>query len=152
MGWNDLHLHQFLIDRTCYSLPYEDDLWQTSRPKNEAKFTLQDLEKKIQPRFQYIYDFGDDWIHQITVEKILPTEEGKPYPLVVTGRRACPPEDVGGIHGYMHLLEVLSNPEDEEYEEMADWLDMDFFDPALFGKEDIAVINETLNELFPQAK
>lgn len=152
MGWNDFHLHQFLIDRTCYSLPNEDDLWQISGSKNEAKFTLQDLEKKIQSRFQYIYDFGDDWIHQITVEKILPAEEGKSYPMLITGRRACPPEDVGGIHGYMHLQEVLSNPEDEEYEEMADWLDMDFFDPAQFGKEDIAVINETLNELFPQVK
>jgi yecA family protein len=152
MGWNDLHLHQFLIDQTCYSLPGEDDLWQTSRPKNEAKFTLQDLEEKIQPRFQYIYDFGDDWIHQITVEKILPPEEGKSTPLVITGRRACPPEDIGGMHGYMHLLEVLDNPEDAEYEEMTDWLNMDFFDPAQFGKEDIAVINATLAELFPQTK
>jgi yecA family protein len=152
MGWNDLHLHQFLIDRTCYSLPDEDDLWQTSRPKNEAKYTLQDLRKKIQPLFQYIYDFGDDWIHQITVEKVLPPEEGQASPVLITGRRACPPEDIGGIHGYMHLLEVLSDPENEEYEEMTDWLDMDFFDPAQFGQEDIAVINATLEELFPQAK
>ena len=152
MGWDDMHLHQFLIDRTCYSLPDEEDLWQTSRPKNEAKFTLQDLEKKIQPKFQYIYDFGDDWIHQITVEKILPPAEGQSSPVLITGRRACPPEDVGGIHGYMHLLEVLSDPEDEEYEDMTDWLDMDFFDPAQFGKEDIAVINATLAELFPKAK
>ncbi len=152
MGWNDLHLHQFLIDRTCYSLPGEDDFWQTSRPKNEAKYTLQDLKKKIQPQFQYIYDFGDDWIHQITVEKVLPPAEGKSSPVLVTGRRACPPEDIGGIYGYMHLLEVLSDPEDQEYEQMTDWLDMDFFDPAQFGKEDIAVINAALKELFPQAK
>jgi len=150
MGWSDQHMHQFLIDRTCYSLPGDDDLWQTSRPKNEAKYTLQDLDKKIQPRFQYIYDFGDDWIHQITVEKTLPAEAGKTVPKLITGRRACPPEDVGGIHGYMHLLEVLSDPEDEEYEAMTEWLDMDFFDPAQFGKEDIAVINASLAELFPK--
>jgi yecA family protein len=152
MGWNDLHLHQFLIDRTCYSLPDDNDLWQTSRPKNEAKYTLQDLRDKIQPRFQYIYDFGDDWIHQITVEKVLPLKDGDPCPVLITGRRTCPPEDVGGIYGYMHLLEVLSDPEDEEYEEMTDWLDMDFFDPAQFDKEDIAVINEELKEQFPQSK
>ncbi len=152
MGWNDLHLHQFLIDRTCYCLPDDDELWQTSRPKNEAKYTLQDLRDKIQPRFQYIYDFGDDWIHQITVEKVLPPKDGNSCPVMITGRRACPPEDIGGVYGYMHLLEVLSDPEDEEYEQMTDWLDMDFFDPAQFGKEDIAVINATLKELFPQAK
>jgi hypothetical protein len=52
----------------------------------------------------------------------------------------------------MHLLEVLSDPEDEEYEEMVDRLDLDFFDPAQFRKEDIAVINASLKELFPQVK
>ena len=152
MGWKDTHLHQFLIDRTCYNLPSEDDLYQTGRPKDETKFTLQDLEGKIQPGFQYIYDFGDDWIHQISVEKILPPKKGKTAPLLITGRRACPPEDVGGIHGYMHLLEVVNNPEDEEYEDMINWLGMDNFDPAQFDKENIAVINAKLNELFPQAK
>ncbi len=152
MGWTDSHLHQFLIDRICYCLPDDNDFWQTSRPKNEAKYTLQDLEKKIQPRFQYIYDFGDDWMHQITVEKILPAEEEKAVPVLITGRRACPPEDIGGIYGYMHLLEVLSDPEHEEYEEMTAWLDVDYFDPAQFGKEDIAVINAGLKELFSQAK
>ena len=152
MEWDDQHLHQFLIDRTCYSLPDGDDLWQASRPKNEAKFTLHALEKKIQPRFQYIYDFGDDWMHQISVEKILPPEEGKAYPVLITGRRACPPEDIGGIFQYNHILEVLSDPEGEEYEEVTSWLDMDFFDPAGFDKEDIAEINETLKKLFPQIK
>ncbi len=65
------------------------------------------LRKKFSHRFQYIYDFGDNWIHQITVEKILPPEEGKSFPVLITGRRACPPEDIGGIHHYMHILEVL---------------------------------------------
>jgi yecA family protein len=152
MGWIDSHLHQFLIDRTCYRLPDENDLWQTSRPKNEAKYTLQDLEKKIQPRFQYIYDFGDDWMHQITVENILPAGEGKSYPVLITGRRACPPEDIGGISRYLHLIDVLSDPENEEYDEMADILDVDFFDPAQFGKEDIAIINANLEEHFFKGK
>jgi yecA family protein len=152
MGWTDSHLHQFLIDRTCYCLPDEDDLWQTSRPKNEAKYTLHSLAKKIQPQFQYIYDFGDDWMHQITVEKVLALHEGASLPLLITGRRACPPEDIGGIYGYMHLIEVLGNPDHEEYKEMADRLDVDFFDPARFSKEDIAVINASLEELFRQVK
>ena len=152
MDWDDLHLHQFLIDRTCYSLPDEDDLWQTSRPKNETQYTLHDLDKKIQPRFQYIYDFGDDWVHQITVEKTLPLEEGKPYPVLITGRRACPPEDIGGIYYYMHVLDVLEDPEDEEYNEVTNRLDMDFFDPAQFDAGDIAEINTILQELFPEDK
>lgn len=152
MDWEDVHLHQFLIDRTCYCLPDKDDLWRTSRPKNEAKFTLYDLEKKIQPRFQYIYDFGDNWVHQIIVEKILPPEEGNPCPVLITGRRACPPEDIGGIHHYMHILKVLNNPGDEEYEEIINWLNFDFFDPAQFDKEDIAGINTILNKFWRKGK
>lgn len=151
MGWTDSHLHQFMIDRTCYNLPSEEDLYRTSRPKNESKYTLQDLEKKIQPTFQYIYDFGDDWIHQISVEKILPAGEGPSIPTVVTGRRACPPEDVGGIYGFMHMLEIVNDPEDEEYEEMTEWLGTDF-DPAEFGKEEVKEINAILEEVFGRKK
>lgn len=147
MGWSDSHLHQFLIDHTCYCLPEEEDSWRTSRPKDEAKFTLQALQEKILPGFQYIYDYGDDWLHQIVVEKILAPAEGKPYPLLLTGKRACPPEDSGGIAGLMHLLEVLANPKDESYEEIKDWLDEEY-DPARFGKEEIALINAVLEEMY----
>lgn len=152
MDWEDLHLHQFLIDRTCYSIPEEDEFWRSSRPKNEARYTLQDLEKKIEKGFQYIYDFGDEWIHQIAVEKIIPPEESKPFPVLLAGRRACPPEDIGGIHKYRHILEVLSKPDHEEYQKITSLLNMDFFDPAQFDKEDILEINATLEDLFPRSK
>lgn len=148
MGWTDSHLHQYIIDRTCYCLPDEDDeTFRTSRPKNEAKFTLQDLHDKILPGFQYIYDYGDDWLHQISVEKVLGPVEGKPYPVLLAGRRACPPEDIGGIPGFFHLLAVLDNPEDESIEEYRDWLDEEY-DPTRFGKEEIALINAVLEEMY----
>ena len=147
MGWTDSHLHQFLIDRTCYCMPDEDDAWRTSRPKDEAKYTLNDLEEKILPGFVYIYDYGDDWLHQIAVEKVLEPHEGKPYPILVTGKRACPPEDIGGIPGFQNLLEVLANPDDEEYDEFVEWLDEEY-DPARFGKEEIALINVVLEEIY----
>ena len=152
MDWEDLHLHQFLIDRTCYSIPVEDDLWQTSRPKNETHYTLHSLAEKIQPKFQYIYDFGDEWVHQISVEEIFPAEEGKPHPVLLAGRRACPPEDIGGIHQYLHVLEVLKDPENAEYAAMTEILNMDYFDPAQFDREDIIEINSLLQELLPPKK
>lgn len=147
MGWDDCHLHQFLIDRTCYCIPEDDDVLRTSSSKNEAKYTLQELEEKISPSFQYIYDYGDDWLHQIAVEKTLPNDEGKPYPVLIAGRRACPPEDSGGIHNYMRLMEVLNDPQDVEFQETIDWIGMDF-DPAKFSKEEMAIINVVLEELF----
>lgn len=148
MDWEDQHLHQFLIDRTCYSIPSDDDFRQTSRPKNEAHYTLHQLVDKIQPQFQYIYDFGDNWIHQITVEKVLPDEKGKPCPVLLAGQRACPIEDIGGIHNYMHILEVLKDREHEEYEEIAAMLNLDIFEPERFDQADIEEINSILQELF----
>jgi hypothetical protein len=124
-----------------------DDMEDSDGTKDEAHFTLQTLLNKILPGFQYIYDFGDDWLHQIAVEKVLGPEEGKPYPLLLTGKRACPPEDIGGIPGFLFLLEVLKNPEDEEYQEYKDWLDEEY-DPARFGKEEIALINAVLEEMY----
>ena len=148
MGWTDSHMHQFLIDRTFYSSPdIDDDMWDAEDTKNETKYTLKTLEKKILPGFQYIYDYGDDWLHRIAVEKVLRAEEGKAYPLLLAGKRACPPEDIGGIPGFLYLLEVLANPEAENYDEYRDWLDEEY-DPARFGKEEIALINAVLEEMY----
>ncbi|SJZ84122.1 pRiA4b ORF-3-like protein [Selenihalanaerobacter shriftii] len=56
------------------------------------------------------------------------------YPICVEGERACPPEDCSGIPGYQRILEILNNPDDEEYERIIEWLDEDYdpdyFDPS----------------------
>ncbi|MEM2135771.1 MAG: plasmid pRiA4b ORF-3 family protein [Candidatus Jordarchaeaceae archaeon] len=58
----------------------------------------------------YVYDFGDCWVHKVQLEKILPREEGVDYPRCIGGKRACPPEDCGGVWGYEELLEIIKNP------------------------------------------
>lgn len=147
MGWTDSHMHEFLIDGDRYCVPDPDDLSSDDSGENEAKFTLESLQDKILTGFLYVYDFGDDWLHTIAVEKVLPPDAGKDYPVLLTGKRACPPEDVGGVPGFLHLLEVLDNPEDEEYADLLDWLDEEY-DPARFGKEEIALINVVLEEVY----
>ncbi len=146
MGWYNRHLHQYLIDRTCYCPPETDDNWRTSRPNDENNYTIHQLADKLNPSFQYIYDYGDNWLHQIVIEKVLDPEEGKPYPLVVTGRRACPPEDAGGVPGYMEQLQILTDPEHENHKMVKGWLGRNF-DPARFGKTEIAAINKLLKNL-----
>jgi hypothetical protein len=88
---------------------------------SERRVKLSQVVRDEKARFVYEYDFGDDWLHQIVVEKILPPEEGKSYPVCLAGKRAAPPEDCGGIWGYYELLETLSNPDDPEYADMLEW-------------------------------
>lgn len=84
-------------------------------------------------RFEYEYDFGDDWQHEILFEGCLRAEEGARYPLCVEGERACPPEDVGGTYGYREYLEGMADPEHEQHESLMAWrgpFDPDKFDAA----------------------
>ena len=73
--------------------------------------------------FTYTYDFGDNWEHRVTIEKVL---EDYPhnYPQVVKFKGDCPPEDCGGIWGYYDCLDVISDPSNPEYEERLEWMEM----------------------------
>lgn len=84
--------------------------------------------------------FGDGWIHEITVEKIISPDPKMKYPHLVDGAHACPPENCGGIGGYGHLLGVLADPKDEQHERMLEWLEIESpadFNPKYFEKKDI---------------
>lgn len=72
--------------------------------------------------------------------KVLPIESSATHPICIAGKRACPPEDIGGIWGYKELLEVSNNPDHPEYENLMDWAGEDF-DPTEF---DIQAVNAKL--------
>jgi len=86
--------------------------------------------------FEYEYDFGDCWEHEIIVEKVMEPEAGIKYPRCLAGERACPPEDCGGPGGYEELLEVLDDPRHEDYEDYRGWAGEDF-DPERFDLEKV---------------
>ena len=67
---------------------------------------------------RYIYDYGDDWEHDIKLEKILISDPKSKYPLCTGGKRACPPEDCGGVWGYYDFLEIIMDPSHERYEDI----------------------------------
>lgn len=68
-----------------------------------------------------MYDFGDNWTHQLTVEKIVSAEAGVRYPRCVAGQGACPPEDVGGPWGYEEFQAALTDPSHPEHDERLEW-------------------------------
>ncbi|MGR8999574.1 MAG: plasmid pRiA4b ORF-3 family protein [Gammaproteobacteria bacterium] len=139
MGWTDSHLHQFIANNVFYGIPDDDFDMEI---EDESKYKLSQLLKKEKDSIKYEYDFGDSWEHKILLEKILPFDSKTPLPVCIKGKRACPPEDCGGIWGYEELLQTISDPNHPEHADMLEWLGGEF-DPEEFDLEDI---NEDLAE------
>jgi hypothetical protein len=122
MGWDDAHLHEFEVGDRRYGEPSDDD-WPGAEPTySESNIQLGKLVEQGQRGFRYVYDFGDGWEHDLVVERVLPIDPDQGYPVLVTGRRACPPEDCGGAFGYGRLLEALADPTNEEHRELTEWV------------------------------
>jgi hypothetical protein len=136
MGWTNSHLHHFKIRGKDYGDPVLLD-------ENFEEFDYSDSTttklNAILPRsgkrflFEYEYDFGDGWRHEVLFEGCLRAERGKRYPVCVERARACPPEDVGGTWGYEEYLEAMADPDHERHEEFLGWrgpFDPEAFDPV----------------------
>jgi hypothetical protein len=115
MGWESYHLHGFEIDGRDFGEPDPD--FDFRPVTSERRIKLGELGLAVGETFEYTYDYGDNWEHRIKVEKILPFDPAAKYPICVAGKRACPPEDCGGIWNYNDLRRLKSVPADE----LSDW-------------------------------
>jgi len=140
MGWENCHMHQFIIDGVRYGRPTSEDFDFGLEMETEDTVRLSQIApKKGRPfRFKYEYDFGDGWEHDVLFEGYPAVEPKSKYPLCLEGARSCPPEDVGGVGGYEDFLEALANPKHECHEEFMEWggnFDAEEFDPKIATKE-----------------
>ena len=94
-GWYDYHLRVFETVCGQFGSPDHDD--DVADQRDETAATLAQVAGAERVKVVYSYDFGDDWRHDIVVEKIIPAEPGVAYPRCTGGRRDAPPEDCGGI-------------------------------------------------------
>ncbi|MHB1326243.1 MAG: IS1096 element passenger TnpR family protein [Thermoleophilia bacterium] len=141
MGWIGGHLHGFRARNQFYGVP--DPEWGTQDMIDESTVRLSDIVSPRQKKFSYEYDFGDGWEHEALVEKVLEAEPGAVYPVCLTGRRACPPEDVGGIYGYYDFLEAIGDPGNPDHDDLLEWTGGEF-DPVAFDLEET---NEALKDV-----
>jgi hypothetical protein len=137
MGWLDSHLHMFNIDGREYSISDEDIWVDVDPPLPEESVVLADLAHAGVKRFEYWYDFGDSWHHDVVIEKIGPPKEGVFYPRCVAGRRACPPEDCGGLWGFADFTQAMADPRHPEHDELKEWYGGNF-DPEAFSAEEVS--------------
>jgi hypothetical protein len=140
MGWSNVHLHDFVIGKEFYGDPAVDNVLGF---KNECDYILGDLITDAGQVFTYEYDFGDDWEHEIKLEKITPQKRDLTVPFCVTGARACPPEECGGIWNYYKLLKILKDKSHPEFKQTREWFGYEF-DPEEFARDPI---NKSLSEL-----
>src|SRR5262249_37094874 len=84
--------------------------------------------------FDYVYDFGDDWHHVVLLEDRHVRSTGRITGIqCVAGENACPPEDVGGPHGYRNFLLALADPKHDQNAEYREWIGNRAFSPAEFN-------------------
>jgi hypothetical protein len=142
MGWGNYHLHQFTINDVSFIDPRIDED-ASSEFKDEANYSLDQVIPQEGVQFTYEYDFGDGWNHTLIIEKILSSEGGIFYPHCLEGKRACPPEDVGGAWGYEEFVKAIRDPFHDQHEHFLSWIGGEF-DPEAFDLEDI---NTQLREM-----
>ncbi len=138
-GWHGGHMHVF---ETAHG-----DFGRADRElghRADRAVTLEQVAPQVKDKIRYTYDFGDDWVHDIVVEKVLDPDPSTAYPRCTGGKRAAPPDDCGGIWGYEELVEVLADPAHPEHEERLQWLglaDASQFAPDAF---DLEAVNSRL--------
>jgi hypothetical protein len=148
MGWTNSHLYRFEAAGIQYWEPDPENDFYELHFEDARKTRLRKVVPREKARFTYEYDFGDSWEHEILLERVLPAEPGAQYPVCVAGKRACPPEDCGGIWGYAELLEIIRDPMHGEYERMMEWLGGSF-DPEKF---DLDKVNRSLRRFRQPSK
>lgn len=140
MGWLDYHLHAFLVRN-----PDTGQVDQIGIPEGPFEYDDEYLPgwevpieryfREPQDRADYEYDFGDEWQHEIVLEKIASRVPGKKYPMCLDGARACPPEDCGGVHGYQEMLTALRDPLHEQHEDFLEWVGGQYEPDAFSAKK-----------------
>lgn len=151
-GWLDDHLHEFRVGGvrgTAYA-PVNPDGGDGSRggpSRDESTATAGELLPAEGSSLSYTYDFGDNWVLAVKVEKILPDDDGGQLPRCTAGRGRAPAEDSGGTWGWANIVQAVNDPHHEDHKEYREWLGMlpgDTLDPKSF---DLDEINEDLADI-----
>lgn len=138
MGWTDSHAHEFAVGEGLVA----PDWWireawsadDASRYRDERRVSVAAVVSQLGVRgqFKYDYDMGDGWEHRIVIESPpASTISDSPLPICLAGENACPPEDVGGPHGYAEFLEILGDRQHEQHHDTVRWTG-GVFDPKGF--------------------
>lgn len=146
MGWLDCHLHLFRVRNPDtgaiqqIGIPDDDPFPDETPCLAGWEVPIADYFVEANDAAAYEYDFGDGWQHTVTLERVEKLRKGERSLACLGGERRCPPEDCGGVYGFMELLEVIADATHPEREAMLQWLGGPF-DPEAFSAADVKFDN-----------
>ena len=118
MRWWDYHLYEFEVGDRIYGVPSSDDALYERKVYKASGLRLATVLDRGIREFLYVYDFGDNWRHRITVLDVRQGDADVEYPRFIAGARRAPPEDVGRISGFEEFLEAVTDPRKEQQARM----------------------------------
>ena len=146
MDWGNYHLHEFPMNEKEYigDEPPNPQSRIDRSYTDERKVELEECLNQKGATIKYIYDFGDNWRHEIEVVDILKKENSRQYPVCIDGENASPPEDVGGVSGYNRMVEAFSDENHPDYERYKEWLGIEVYNAKRVNMD---YINKKIKEL-----
>jgi len=142
MGWKDRHLHEFQIldpdkgELHSIGIPDDEELLSDTVVVPGWERAVANYFSGENPRARYVYDFGDDWHHEIVLEQSDSDVKALKHPVCLDGSGACPPEDCGGSNGYAEFLRAIKKPGSPRGGELLEWVGGSF-NPRAFAAQDV---------------
>ncbi len=158
MGWENCHMYGFARQigkgKAGYwgaaaqdrFEPPGENLFESDETQSDRTTCVGDVLKEPQDKLFYMYDFGDDWEHLITLKSIEATDA--PLPKLLEAAQACPPEECGGTGGFINMMQAFGNPKDPEHHKVREWLGEDFVPGAI----DLAALQKDVARLQPKKR
>ncbi|MGA7203144.1 MAG: plasmid pRiA4b ORF-3 family protein [Specibacter sp.] len=148
--WQGYHLHDFRVGGWGGAVygPADDDFGFGDPPLDESAVEVGELLAAEKDALTYTYDFGDAWKHAVTVEKVLPYDDGDPAARCTGGRGAGPVEDSGGVWGWQEMVAAVNDPTHENHADFREWLGLgpgETLDPKAFDHDEV---DEELLDMF----
>jgi hypothetical protein len=141
MGWEGIHLFQFTLRAKRFG-----SLELAARSPDVA---LSELRLRQGARFRYEYDLNGPWEHEVRLESRHEADLGTIYPIYLDG--SCPPEDCGGVPGFLARREACITLEtSHDFVVLADFVDklaLKRSTGASIDAEEIDQVREALERL-----
>ncbi len=127
-GWQDYHLWELRLPTfngaPIAGIPTDEDFGRPTPDARDVKLSSYFTGKNVTEWCEYLYDFGDNWCHDVKLIRVVSDKESFKQRLLA-GERACPPEDCGGLPGYermVHFTQTGVDIDENDPEGLRTWL------------------------------